>query len=173
MLLSYVTVLRHIRRSRRSTSIQTSRGLLARVLRNIIVIQVVITVCLLPYYIFKPIFNSVVHEQHQLTSPPHNSSAPGVHTIIQCHPFSFLIELKNCLVLLATLRSSIDPVVYFLLDKTFRHLTLRLFRCTSKTDQDSSPDDRMSGANQRTEKLGVGTETPTADLSHERVCSLE
>ena len=40
VLLSYTTVLRHIRRSQRSTSVTTSQSLLGRVLRNIVVIQV-------------------------------------------------------------------------------------------------------------------------------------
>ncbi|XP_029936517.1 probable G-protein coupled receptor 82 isoform X1 [Myripristis murdjan] len=40
VLLSYVTVLRHIRRSSRSTNIATSHSLLGRVIRNILVIQV-------------------------------------------------------------------------------------------------------------------------------------
>lgn len=41
VLLSYVTVLRHIRRSRLNTNVNTSQNLLARVFRNIVVIQVV------------------------------------------------------------------------------------------------------------------------------------
>lgn len=40
VLLSYMTVLRHIRRSRLNTNISTSQSLLARVFRNIVVIQV-------------------------------------------------------------------------------------------------------------------------------------
>lgn len=40
VLLSYVTVLRHIRRSRRNTTISTSQSLLGKVFRNIVVIQV-------------------------------------------------------------------------------------------------------------------------------------
>lgn len=40
VLLSYVTVLRHIRRSHRSTTITTSQSLLAKVFRNIVIIQV-------------------------------------------------------------------------------------------------------------------------------------
>lgn len=40
VLLSYITVLRHIGRSQRSTTITASRSLLGRVRRNIVVIQV-------------------------------------------------------------------------------------------------------------------------------------
>lgn len=43
VLLSYITVLRHIGRSRRNTNITASHSLLGRVLRNILVIQVVIS----------------------------------------------------------------------------------------------------------------------------------
>lgn len=43
VLLSYITVLRHIGHSRRNTNITASHSLLGRVLRNILVIQVVIS----------------------------------------------------------------------------------------------------------------------------------
>ena len=43
VLLSYMIVLRHIRRSRRNTTVTTSQSLLGRVLRNIVVIQVAMT----------------------------------------------------------------------------------------------------------------------------------
>ncbi|XP_070694382.1 probable G-protein coupled receptor 82 [Pempheris klunzingeri] len=124
VLLSYMTVLRHIRRSCRSTNvttnITTSHGLLGRVHRNIMLIQVVLSVCLLPYHIFKPIFISRARDQRLLTYSPDPDT---------CHPLSTFIELKNCLLLLAALRGSTDPLMYFLLDKTFRHQTLRLLRC--------------------------------------------
>ncbi|XP_040912691.1 probable G-protein coupled receptor 82 isoform X2 [Toxotes jaculatrix] len=121
VLLSYMTVLRHIRRSRRSTNITTSQGLLGRVFRNIVVIQVVLSVCLLPYHIFKPIFIFLAHYQRQLTYPPRTSAWN------HCHPLSTFVELKNCLLLLAALRGSTDPVMYFFLDKNFRQQTLILF----------------------------------------------
>ncbi|XP_073329972.1 probable G-protein coupled receptor 82 [Pagrus major] len=120
VLLSYLTVLRHIERSRRSTKVTTSQSLLGRVLRNIVVIQGVLSVCLLPYHIFKPIFISLAHDQRQATL------SPGPN---HCHPLSTFVELKNCLLLLAALRGSTDPLMYFLLDKTFRHQTLKLLRC--------------------------------------------
>lgn len=40
VLLSYITVMRHIRRSRRSTTVTTSQRLLGKVFRNIVIIQV-------------------------------------------------------------------------------------------------------------------------------------
>ncbi|XP_056246017.1 probable G-protein coupled receptor 82 [Seriola aureovittata] len=160
VLLSYMTVLRHIRRSRRNTVIATSQGLLGRVFRNIVVIQVVLSVCLLPYHIFKPVFISLALHHHQRTNPAaYNIWSP-------CHPLSTFVEVKNCLLLLAALRGSTDPAMYFLLDKTFRRQTLVLLESSR-----SSPGSRAAGSpGQRAEQLGDGnTATATADLSHESV----
>uniref|UniRef100_A0A668AVN1 G protein-coupled receptor 82 n=1 Tax=Myripristis murdjan TaxID=586833 RepID=A0A668AVN1_9TELE len=125
VLLSYVTVLRHIRRSSRSTNIATSHSLLGRVIRNILVIQVVLAVCLLPHHVFKPIFISLVLQQ-------------------LAHPDVFfpILQVKNCLLFLAALRGSTDPVVYFLLDKTFRSHTLSLFGRHSNTCSSSESSSR-------------------------------
>ncbi|XP_070771433.1 probable G-protein coupled receptor 82 [Enoplosus armatus] len=161
VLLSYVTVLRHIRRSRRSAHVPTSQSLLGRVLRNIVVIQVVLSLCLLPHHIFKPIFISLARDHRQRTY------SPGSDICALCHPLSAFVELKNCLLLLAALRGSTDPLMYFLLDKTFRHQTLRLLRCNQ-----SNPGGRgmSAGANQKAGQLGDGNvATATVDLSHESV----
>ncbi|KAM6934097.1 putative G-protein coupled receptor 82 [Xenentodon cancila] len=128
VLLSYVSVLRHIRRSRRNTNVSTSQSLLKRVFRNIVVIKVVLSVCLLPYHIFKPIFITLAHDEPQLLYTP----GPD---LCSCHPLSFLVEMKNCLFLLATLRGSTDPVMYFLLDGTFRNQTLKLLSCTKENSK--------------------------------------
>ncbi|XP_008278179.1 probable G-protein coupled receptor 82 [Stegastes partitus] len=142
VLLSYMAVLRHVRRSRRDANITTSKSLLSRVLRNIVVIQVVLSVCLLPYHIFKPIFISL-------------AQSPCTNTRNDCHPLSIFVELKNCLFLLAALRASTDPVMYFLLDRTFRSQTLRLLRCNQKI-----PERRQKfwltteSTNQKVEKVG-------------------
>ncbi|CAN9498543.1 unnamed protein product [Ophioblennius macclurei] len=123
VLLFYMTVLRHIRRSRRNAQVSSSQSLLSRVLRNIVVIQVVLSVCLLPYHIFKPVFIYLAHIQ--TLPPPPSGHAPSCSS---CHPLAVYVEVKNCLFLLAALRSSTDPVMFFLLDKTFRRQTLRLLR---------------------------------------------
>ncbi|KAM9347236.1 putative G-protein coupled receptor 82 [Symphorus nematophorus] len=140
VLLSYMTVLRHVERSRRSTNVTTSQSLLGRVLRNIVVIQVVLSVCLLPFHIFKPIFLSLIHHNHQLTY------SPGPN---HCHPLSAMVELKSCLLLLTALRGSTDPVMYFLLDKTFRHQTLRVLRCNQKNSSRQTCSWCRSGQNCR------------------------
>ncbi|XP_049904398.1 probable G-protein coupled receptor 82 [Epinephelus moara] len=160
VLLSYMTVLRHIRRSRRSTTVTTSLSLLGRVLRNIVVIQVVISVCLLPYHIFKPIFLSRAHDLRQLTY------SPGPNTCSHCHPLSSLIELKNCLFLLAALRGSTDPLMYFLLDKTFRHQTLRIFGYDQNNAGHQQTCSQTGSATNRAGQLQDGNvATATADTS--------
>ncbi|XP_033979541.1 probable G-protein coupled receptor 82 [Trematomus bernacchii] len=140
VLMSYMMVLRHIGRSRKSTNVTTSQSLLGRVLRNIVVIQVVLSVCLLPYHIYKPIFISLANDQRQLRY------LPGPNICKQCHPFSILVELKNCLLLLAALRGSTDPIMYFLLDKTFRHQTLKLLRC-NQNKTGSTKSSSVTGSN--------------------------
>nr|XP_020479501.1 probable G-protein coupled receptor 82 isoform X2 [Monopterus albus] len=161
VLLSYMTVLRHIRRSRRSTSITTSQSLLSSVFRNIVVIQIVLSVCLLPHHLFKPIFISLAHYQRQLTSSPDSTN---------CHPLSTLVELKNCLLLLAALRGSTDPVMYFLLDQTFRHQTLALLGCKRNNSGGRAAYRSVTGS--ASQKAGQSVEGHVADapgnLSHDR-----
>lgn len=163
VLLSYMTVLRHIRRSRSSTTVTTSQSLLGRVLRNIVIIQVVLSVCLLPYHIFKPIFIFLAHNQRQPTY------SPGLNTCNHCHPLSKLVELKNYLLLLAALRGSTDPLMYFMLDKTFRHQTLKLLRCNRNTTGSRDMYWSTTGS-QKAEQLRDGNvATASVDVSHENV----
>uniref|UniRef100_A0A8C2Z3L4 G protein-coupled receptor 82 n=1 Tax=Cyclopterus lumpus TaxID=8103 RepID=A0A8C2Z3L4_CYCLU len=136
VLLSHMTVLRHIRRSRRGTRVTTSQSLLGRVLHNIVVIQVVLSVCLLPYHIFKPILISLA---------------------FQCDDefLSLLfLQLKNCL------RGATDPLMYYLLGKTFRHQTLRLLRCNQNSPRGREMCSVIGSDNQRSGHLqDVDTET--------------
>uniref|UniRef100_A0A3B5QLC6 G protein-coupled receptor 82 n=1 Tax=Xiphophorus maculatus TaxID=8083 RepID=A0A3B5QLC6_XIPMA len=173
VLVSYVTVLRHIKRSRRNANITSSQSLLARVSRNIVVIQVVLSLCLLPYHIFKPIFIILAHYQ--------SSSLDSSCSATTCHPLNVFIEvtefhlhvslpgfgadsitfsllslqLKNCLFLLAVLRSSTDPVMYFLLDRTFRQQALSLLR-NNNFNKGQIIWTTTESANQKTEKVGEG-----------------
>ncbi|XP_061580353.1 probable G-protein coupled receptor 82 [Cololabis saira] len=164
VLLSYVTVLRHLRRSRRNTTVSTSQSLLTKVFRNIVVILVVISVCLLPYHIFKPIFITLAHDEAGL---PH-SAAPDFCT---CHPLSALIEIKNCLLLLATLRSSTDPVMYFLLDGTFRTHALRLLSCKQEPSRFQTTFWSLTGSfNPRSEEQReANVSTVDVDATHGNV----
>ncbi|KAM7380235.1 hypothetical protein PAMP_003547 [Pampus punctatissimus] len=163
VLMSYMSVLRHIRRSRHSTNVTSSQCLLGKVLRKIVIIQVVLSVCLLPYHIFKPIFISLAH------GPLKHSPGPNISN--HCHQLSTLIELKNCLLLLAALRGSTDPVMYFLLDKTFRYETYMLLRCNR-----NKPESRQiclsvtRTINQQVGQLGKeNVTTTTVNSSHDSV----
>ncbi|XP_038131688.1 probable G-protein coupled receptor 82 isoform X1 [Cyprinodon tularosa] len=150
VLLSYVTVLKHLRRSRRNANITSSQSLLARVSRNIVVIQVVLSICMLPYHIFKPIVLTLAYDP----PTPQPSSCPSKHS---CHPINTFIEVKNFLFFLAALRSSTDPVMYFLLDRTFRQQTLRILGSRRKdSNKKQMVWSTTEGANQKTENMGEG-----------------
>ncbi|KAJ8004680.1 hypothetical protein DPEC_G00138830 [Dallia pectoralis] len=126
----YVSVARHVRRSRQSAAVNSSQQLLGKVFRNIVVIQVVLTVCLLPHHIFKSIFIAIVENQEQ--------ADPVITAREPCHSLSAAVEVKNFLLCLASLRSSADPVMYFLLDKTFHKNISSMFRsCPEKTSSQS------------------------------------
>lgn len=137
--------------------------------------QVVLSLCLLPYHVFKPIFIILAHYQ--------SSSLDSSCSATTCHPLNVFIEvtdfhlhvslpgfgadsitfsllslqLKNCLFLLAVLRSSTDPVMYFLLDRTFRQQALSLLR-NNKLDFNKGQIvwTTTESANQKTEKVGEG-----------------
>ena len=83
----------------------------------------------------------------------------------------FLLQLKNCLLLLATLRGSTDPVMYFLLDKTFHHQTLVLLGCNRNSLRgNATPGSDTGSAGQKTGQLVDGhVATATGDFSHESV----
>ncbi|XP_048862065.1 probable G-protein coupled receptor 82 [Brienomyrus brachyistius] len=121
VLASYSAVSRYFIRSRRNTVILEKHQVYARVLRNIVVIQFVLTVCLLPHHIFKAVFINQVRQAAQLVTDG-------------CHSLSWLVEVKNLLTCLAVLRCSIDPIIYFLLDKTFRKYAMGMLN-TSVTSQ--------------------------------------
>ncbi|CAG5865379.1 unnamed protein product [Menidia menidia] len=155
VLLSYVTVLRQVRRSRRSTRIPASQSLLTRVFRNIVVIQVVLSVCLLPYHIFKPIFFVFARNQPQV---PDDGSG--------CHPLSAFVEVKNGLFLLAALRGSTDPVMFFLLDRSFRLQTLELLK-PSRKKKPRRQDACCSTTENTTQKVEAGnTAKASSDTGH-------
>lgn len=77
--------------------------------------------------------------------------------------------MKNCLYLLAALRGSTDPVMYFLLDKTFRQ---QIFTVLGRK-QDKIKDKPMfwsvtGSASQKTGQL-QGRNVSTVNLSHDSV----
>lgn len=128
VLSAYMAVIRHIWRSKKSAVISDRQRVYARVFRNIVVIKVVLVVCLLPYHIYKAIFVNIVNEQSWTTSP----------TTDACHPLSMYVEVKSILLCLATMRCSTDPIMYFLLDKTFRNHALSLMRLSTNANDSQS-----------------------------------
>ncbi|XP_008841274.1 probable G-protein coupled receptor 82 [Nannospalax galili] len=98
---AYYSFVRHLRKVRTCTFI-TERDLTYRsVKRHLLIIQVLLIVCFLPYSIFKPIFY-VLHQRED------------------CQQLNYLVEIKNILTCLASARSSTDPIIFLLLDKTFK-----------------------------------------------------
>ncbi|XP_005080606.1 probable G-protein coupled receptor 82 [Mesocricetus auratus] len=109
VVTSYYSFVSHLRRVRTCTSI-IERDLTYRsVKRHLLIIQVLLVVCFLPYSIFKPIFYAL----HQRTD---------------CQQLNYLIEAKNILTCLASARSSTDPIIFLLLDKTFKKTLYNLLK---------------------------------------------
>ncbi|NXS02390.1 GPR82 protein, partial [Oxylabes madagascariensis] len=105
---SYCSLTRHLSRIQRNTCIGEKHLIYRRVKRNILVIQIILIVCFLPYHIFKPIFYVLLTEN-------------------DCPRLNYLVEIKNFLTCLAAAKSSLDPVITLLLDKTFKKSLYGLF----------------------------------------------
>ncbi|XP_072541299.1 probable G-protein coupled receptor 82 [Salminus brasiliensis] len=125
VISAYIAVIRHFYRSRNSTVISDRHKVYTTVFRNILLIQIVLVICLLPYHIYKAIFIAIA-QTFSLYGEP----------LSGCHPLSMYVEIKNVLLCLAALRCSTDPVMYFLLDKTFKKHARSLFKGSPGT-QDS------------------------------------
>ncbi|KAL4656833.1 putative G-protein coupled receptor 82 [Arapaima gigas] len=115
VMVSYISVGRHFFRYQRTRVISQKQRIYSRVFRKIVVIQLVLIVCLLPHHIFKAIFIDKVQR-------------PGGPLTNGCHPMSQFVEIKNFLLCLAALRCNTDPIMYFLLDKTFRKNVLDVLK---------------------------------------------
>ncbi|NXN59155.1 GPR82 protein, partial [Rynchops niger] len=108
VLLSYYSLNKHLSKIQKNTCLGEKHLIYSTVKRNILVIQMVLTVCFLPYHIFRPIFYVLL-------------------TSNDCPRLSYLVEVKNFLACLAAAKSSIDPIIILLLDKTFRKSLYGLF----------------------------------------------
>ncbi|XP_041937430.1 probable G-protein coupled receptor 82 isoform X2 [Alosa sapidissima] len=128
VLSSYIALSRHIQRIRHNTAMSNQQHVYARVFRNIMVILVVLSICLLPHQIWKVVFLQLVHQYSDSASLEANS----------CHPLSVHVEVKNVLISLAALRCSADPITYFLLDRTFRKHTVSMLGLTPPSNSQSS-----------------------------------
>ncbi|XP_004587911.2 probable G-protein coupled receptor 82 [Ochotona princeps] len=108
VVTSYYSFVSHLRKIRTCTSITEKDVTYSSVKRHLLVIQILLIVCFLPYTIFKPIFY-VIHKREG------------------CQQLNYLIETKNILTCLASARSSTDPFIFLLLDKTFKKTLYDLF----------------------------------------------
>uniref|UniRef100_A0A8C8S963 G protein-coupled receptor 82 n=1 Tax=Pelusios castaneus TaxID=367368 RepID=A0A8C8S963_9SAUR len=121
VLFSYYSLVNHLRRIQKNTCIRKKHLIYSTVKRNIFVIQLILTVCFLPYHIFKPIFYAVPVSE-------------------DCKRMNYLVEIKNFLICLAAAKSSSDPVVNVLLDKTYKKSLYNLFRKSSSQHQKHTAD---------------------------------
>ncbi|NXE97372.1 GPR82 protein, partial [Menura novaehollandiae] len=108
VLWSYYSLTRHLSRIQKNTCIGERHLIYSTVKRNILVIQMILTVCFLPYHIFRPIFYVLLADE-------------------DCPRLNYLVEIKNFLTCLAAAKSSLDPVITLLLDKTFKKSLYGLF----------------------------------------------
>ncbi|NWR51965.1 GPR82 protein, partial [Regulus satrapa] len=108
VLWTYYSLTRHLSRIQKNTCIGVKHLIYKTVKRNILVIQMILTVCFLPYHIFRPIFYVLLTDN-------------------DCPRLNYLVEIKNLLTCLAAAKSSLDPVITILLDKTFKKSVYGLF----------------------------------------------
>ncbi|NXO22349.1 GPR82 protein, partial [Cisticola juncidis] len=121
VLWSYYSLTRHLSRIQKNSCIGEKHLIYRRVKRNILVIQIILTVCFLPYHIFRPIFYVLLTDN-------------------DCPRLNYLVEIKNFLTCLAAAKSSLDPVITLLLDKTFKKSLYGLFTKTTPEHQKHSND---------------------------------
>ncbi|NWT56067.1 GPR82 protein, partial [Erythrocercus mccallii] len=121
VLWSYYSLTRHLSRIQKTTCIGEKHLIYRRVKRNILVIQTILTVCFLPYHIFRPIFYVLLTDD-------------------DCPRLSYLVEIKNFLTCLAAAKSSLDPVITLLLDKTFKKSLYGLFTKSTPEHQKRNND---------------------------------
>ncbi|XP_067401085.1 probable G-protein coupled receptor 82 [Emydura macquarii macquarii] len=112
VLFSYYSLVNHLSKIQKNSCIGKKHLIYCTVKRNIFVIQLILTVCFLPYHIFRPIFYALFASE-------------------DCQRMNYLVETKNFLTCLAVAKSSTDPVVNLLLDKTFKKNLYNFFRKSS------------------------------------------
>ncbi|NXB12304.1 GPR82 protein, partial [Cnemophilus loriae] len=121
VLWSYYSLTRHLSKIQKSTCIREKHLIYRTVKRNILVIQMVLTVCYLPYHIFRPIFYVLLTDS-------------------DCSRLNYLVEIKNFLTCLAAAKSSLDPVITLLLDKTLKKSLYGLFTKSTPEHQKHNDD---------------------------------
>ncbi|NWY00196.1 GPR82 protein, partial [Nothoprocta ornata] len=114
VLMSYYSLTRHLSKIQKNTCIGKKHLIYRTVRRNILIIQIILIVCFLPYHTFRPFFYVLLTNK-------------------DCQRLNYLVEIKNFLTCLAAAKSSLDPLITLLLDKTFKESLYSLFeKCTSK-----------------------------------------
>ncbi|NXK95258.1 GPR82 protein, partial [Formicarius rufipectus] len=121
VLWSYYSLTRHLSEIQKNTCIGEKHLIYSTVKRNILVIQMILTVCFLPYHIFRPVFYVLLRYD-------------------DCLRLNYLVEIKNFLACLAAAKSSLDPVINFLLDKTFKRSLYGLFTKSAPKHQKRDAD---------------------------------
>lgn len=121
VLWSYCSLTRHLSRIQKNTCIGERHLIYRRVKRNVLVIQIILTVCFLPYHIFRPIFYVLLKDN-------------------DCARLNYLVEIKNFLTCLAAAKSSLDPVITLLLNKTFKKGLYGLFTKSTPEHQKRNND---------------------------------
>nr|XP_042715122.1 probable G-protein coupled receptor 82 [Chrysemys picta bellii] len=121
VLFSYYSLVNHLSKMQKNTCIGKKHLIYSTVKRNIFVILLILTVCFLPYHIFRPVFYALLASE-------------------DCQMMNYLVEAKNFLTCLAAAKSSLDPVVNLLLDKTFKKSLYNLFRKSSSQDHKHTAD---------------------------------
>lgn len=109
VLLSYYSLTRHLSKIQKNTCIGQKHLIYRTVKRNILVIQIILTVCFLPYHVFRPIFYVLLLDE-------------------DCSRLNYLVEIKNFFACLAVSRSSVDPAITLLLDRTLKKSLCDLFK---------------------------------------------
>lgn len=133
VLWSYYSLTRHLSRIQKNTCIGEKHLIYRRVKRNILVIQIILTVCFLPYHIFRPIFYILLTDD-------------------DCPRLNYLVEIKNFLTCLAAAKSSLDPVITLLLDKSFKKSLYGLFT-KSKPEHQKCNNDLFTEMGRNTERF--------------------
>ncbi|XP_038615971.1 probable G-protein coupled receptor 82 [Tachyglossus aculeatus] len=108
VVLSYSSFVSYLRKIGTRTAIMERCRIYSSVKRHILVIQILLIVCFLPHGIFRPIFYAL-HKK-------------------DCQELTYLVEIKNFFTCLAAARSSTDPFIFLLLDKTFKKSLSALFK---------------------------------------------
>ncbi|XP_009511764.1 probable G-protein coupled receptor 82 [Phalacrocorax carbo] len=107
VLWSYYSLTRQLSKIQKNTCIAEKHLIYKTVKRNILVIQMILIASFLPYHIFKPLFYALLNGD--------------------CLRLNYLVEIKNFLICTAAAKSSLDPVIIFLLDTTFKKSLYGLF----------------------------------------------